>query len=236
MRTIFRWGLPLFAVLGALAWGASTLVHSTTRAWFERDVSLRARLAVSGARDALAEHLRANDRRKLGLVLTALTRDDRIMAAAACSASMRTVAQVGSAPEGLTCEMLAARASDGEQGSEWMVEAAGGLVHVALLPVFDETGPAGQALVVHDLSFLARREAAVRRFTLGAFAFVALLASVLTVVVRRASWRSWTEELRRLLPLPGLGGGDPSERRTRKEFRPLLADVHQLVADLAAEQ
>jgi trehalose 6-phosphate synthase len=229
-----RWGLPLFAVLGALAWGASALVHSTARSWFERDVSLRARLAVGGARVALAEHLRGNDRRRLRAVLTGLTRDDRILVAAACSPAMRTVAQIGAAPEGLSCEALASRATAEEQGTEWVTEVTGGLVHVAVLPVFDEAGAAGHALVVHDLSFLARREAAVRRFTLGAFGVVALLASVLTVVVRRASWRSWTEELRRLLPLPGLAGA--REAGARKEFRPLLADVHQLVADLAAEQ
>jgi trehalose 6-phosphate synthase len=235
VRTVLRWGLPLFAVLGSLAWGASALVHSTTRAWFERDVGLRARLAVRGARDALADHLRAGDRRRLGVVLGALTRDDRILASAACSLGMRTVAQVGTAPEGLTCEGLAERATSDEQGVEWTSEAAGGLVHVALLPIFDETGPAGHALIVHDLSFLARREEAVRRFTLGAFALVAVLASILTVVVRRASWRSWTEELRRLLPLPGASDARAA-RRARKAFRPLLADVHQLVADLAAEQ
>jgi trehalose 6-phosphate synthase len=235
VRTVLRWGLPLFAVLGGLAWGASALVHSTTRAWFERDVGLRARLAVRGARDALADHLRAGDRRRLGVVLGALTRDDRILASAACSLGMRTVAQVGTAPEGLTCEGLAARATADEQGVEWTSEAAGGLVHVALLPIFDEAGPAGHALIVHDLSFLARREEAVRRFTLGAFALVAVLASILTVVVRRASWRSWTEELRRLLPLPGVSDARAA-RRARKAFRPLLADVHQLVADLAAEQ
>jgi trehalose 6-phosphate synthase len=235
VRTLLRWGLPLFAVLGGLAWGASALVHSTTRSWFERDVSMRARLAVSGARDALADHLRTNDRRKLRLVLTDLTRDDRIMASAVCSPGMHTVAQVGAALEGLSCEALAGRATSDERGTEWVTEVTGGLVHVAVLPVFDEGGAAGHAVVVHDLSFLARREASVRRFTLGAFGFVALLASLLTVIVRRASWRSWTEELRRMLPLPGLGGALRAAR-TRKEFRPLLADVHQLVADLAAEQ
>jgi trehalose 6-phosphate synthase len=235
VRTLLRWGLPLFAVLGGLAWGASALVHSTTRSWFERDVSMRARLAVSGARDALADHLRSNDRRKLRLVLTDLTRDDRIMASAACTLGMRTVVQVGAALEGLSCEALAEKATSDERGTEWVAEVTGGLVHVAVLPVFDEGGAAGHAMVVHDLSFLARREASVRRFTLGAFGFVALLASVLTVVVRRASWRSWTEELRRMLPLPGLGAPRRAAR-ARKEFRPLLADVHQLVSDLAAEQ
>ena len=237
MRTLLRFGLPLLAVLAALAWGAGTLVQHTTRRWFQRDVSMRARLAVDGAREALTAHARAGDRRKMGAVLGALARDDRILAAAVCSEGMKTLARTGAVPSGLECEDIAARlpAQLGEEGVELEEQAAGGLVHALVLPLADEAGPVGRALVVHDLSFAARREDALKRFTIGAFAVVALLASVLTVVVRRASWRSWTEELRRLLPIPG-GGGADAARRPGKMFRPLLSDVRNLVSELAAEQ
>ncbi|HET8538304.1 MAG TPA: trehalose-6-phosphate synthase [Anaeromyxobacter sp.] len=234
MRTVLRWGLPLVAVLTALAWGATLLVHRTARTWFERDVSLRARLAVSGARETLAERLRVKDHRKLGLVLAELGRDDRIMGAAVCTPDGRTAASTGIVPAGVSCESLAARlgARDAPPALEVVEQAQGGPVHALALPVSDDEGTHGHVVVVHDLSFLARREAALQRFTLGAFAVVALLASVLTVAVRRASWRDWTEELRRLL---SLGGGE-RPARARKEFQPLLSDVRNLVSELAAEQ
>jgi trehalose 6-phosphate synthase len=237
VRTILRWGLPLLAVLAVLAWGAGTLVQHTTRRWFQRDVSMRAQLALGGAREAIATHLRSGDRRKLGVVLGAVARDDRILAAAVCSEGMRTVARTGTLPPGFDCEEIAARLPTqvAEEGVELVELAEGGLVHALVLPVGDEAGPLGRALVVHDLSFATRREEALRRFTIGAFAVVALLASVLTVFVRRESWRSWTEELRRLLPLPG-GDDTSSRRRPGKLFRPLLSDVRNLVAELAAEQ
>jgi trehalose 6-phosphate synthase len=237
MRTFLRLGVPLLAVLVALAWVAGEVVQHTTQQWFQRDVSLRARLVVDGAREALAAHVRAGDRRKLEAQLGALVRDDRILAAAMCSESMKTVAWTGYVPRGLGCEGLAARlpAQIAEDGVELVEHAEGGLVHVLVAPVGDDAGPLGRALVIHDLSFATRRQEALRRLTIGAFGVVALLASVLTVVVRRQTWRTWTEELWRLLPLPS-ASRTPRPPRAGKRFRPLLSDVRNLVAELAAEQ
>ncbi len=234
MRTLLRWGLPLAAVLAALAWGASALVHRTARAWFERDVSTRARLAVSGAREALAERLEAGDTRRVAAVLGDLVRDDRVMGAAVCAEDGRTVAATGIVPPALGCESLGARLREvGQDGFERLEQAEGGLAHALAVPIADEEGTRGGVVVIHDLSFLARREAAMQRFMIGAFALVALLASFVTIAVRRASWRDWTEELRRLL---WLGHAPAPRSAARKLFQPLLSDVRHLVTELAAEQ
>jgi trehalose 6-phosphate synthase len=212
-------------------------VNRTAREWFEKDVGQRARLAVSGAREALATHLRAGDERRLLGVLEEIARDDRILAAAACTTELRTLARTWGLVGQLECESLRGRIQgDAPDGTELVEELEGGLVHASMLPIRDQDGLAGHVVVVHDLSFVARREGAMRRFTLLAFGVVALIASVLTVLVRRASWRSWTEELRHLLLLPFPGAGAPLGRRPRKLFEPLLSEVRQLAADLAAEQ
>ena len=226
-------------VLAALAWAAATLLNGTTRAWNEKDVSLRARAVVAGAREALVTHVSAGDRRRAAAVLAEIARDDRIMAAAVCGRGMRTLARTGVGPRAYECEALGERladaSADGKLELDRVEDAEGGLVHLTAQPLLGEDGALlGHVVLVHDLSFVARREAAMRRYTAGAFAVVALLASILTVLVRRLSWRSWNEELRRLISLgramPGSGGRTP-----RKEFQPLLSDVRQLVSDLAAE-
>ena len=56
MRQALRFAVALVAGLALLTWGASVVVSRTTRAWFERDMLLRAQLAVSGAREALVSH------------------------------------------------------------------------------------------------------------------------------------------------------------------------------------
>jgi trehalose 6-phosphate synthase len=233
MRTLIRVLLPLVGVLAALAWAAAAIVNGTTRTWFERDVTLRARLALNGAGDALATHAAGGDHKRLGAVLGELARDERVIAAAVCSKSFRTLARTGEMPERYACEGIEGRIA-GESGDVYAVEdTGGGLVHLAIRRLADDDGvTVGYATLLHDLSFLDRREAELRRFTLAAFGVVALLASVLTVLVRRVSWRSWTEELRLFLA-PGDRGA--AARRARKEFRPLLSDVRQLVSELAVE-
>ena len=170
------------------------------------------------ARGALAAHLRAGDRRKLGAVLADLARDDRILAAAACDDDFRTRRADRRAADAASLRG-AARPVAASRGRPRDGRGGGRRARArAVVRVADEDGPAGLAVVVHDLSFVPRREAAMRRFTLAAFAVVAVLASILTVVVRRASWRSWTEELRRLLPLP-VAGDRPAPRAARSSSR-----------------
>jgi trehalose 6-phosphate synthase len=227
--------LPLLVVLAGLAWGASVVVNDTTRAWFERDVALRSRLAAGGAREALVAHARANDRKKLRGILDEIARDDRIMAAAVCDTSMRTLARTAGLPDRTACEALSARglAEIPADGQDIIEEPDGGLVHTSIVPLVDEGRLLGHVIVVHDLSFVSRREAAMRRFTLGVFAVVALIASIATVVMRRFNWIGWTRELRRLLPL----GGRTSDGGAGGElFAPLLSDLRSAMADLAAEQ
>jgi trehalose 6-phosphate synthase len=237
MRSVLRVVLPLLVGLGALAAAAAWVVNETTHAWFMRDVALRARLAAIGAHDTLAGHLRAGDRRKLAVVLDGLARDERIMAAEVCSSELATVARTKAFPERFGCEALrSAGALDPTLGeAELSDEIEGGPVHVTAFPIRSEDGAHGTLVLVHDLSFVSRREWALRRFTLAALAVVAVLASILTIVVRRASWRTWTAELRRAL---AFGEGDASElaRGTGRSFRPILADVRQLVTELARER
>jgi trehalose 6-phosphate synthase len=229
--------VPLLGILAALAWGATLLVNGTTRSWFERDVSLRARLVASGAREALAAHARAGDRKKLAAVLDEIARDDRILGASVCTPSMRTQARTGPIPQGYGCEALGARGlSDVPRtGLDLFEEPGGGLVHTALVPVVDGDDLVAHLVIVHDLSFVARRETAMRRFTLGAFGIVALLASVATVLVRRFTWRSWTEEVRTILTL-GRGVVWGARPRQQKMFGPLVSDLQAMVAELTAEQ
>jgi trehalose 6-phosphate synthase len=232
----FRVLVPLLVVLSGFAWGATILVNQTSRAWFERDVSMRARLAAGGAREALVAHTRALDRNRTAGVLNDLARDDRVAAAAVCTPAMSTLAHTGTLPARYTCEALAGRGvlAVAEHGTDLVDDAAGGLAHVAVIPLGDEAGVAGHLVLVHDLSFVTRREWAMRYFTVLVFGIVALLASAATILVRRFSWHSWTDEMRRVL-----ARGRDALRRGRspgdEKFAPFLSDLRNLMADLSAD-
>ncbi len=233
MPRAVRFVVALVLALAVLTWFASVTVNKTTRAWFEKDVSLRAELAVNGARQALIAHWREEQRKALRGLLTEITHDERIMAAAACGPDLALLASTVDFPARFRCRELGAHVrpavdSPPATWAAWKTVASlpGGRVHVSAIPVLDQEQALGFVVLVHDLSYVERRGAKARQFLLLAFGVLAVAASVVTVVAARLAWRGWTNELRRLLK-----GG-----RQRPEFQPLLRDVRELVERISAEK
>ena len=226
MSRAVRFAMAMIVSLGLLTWGALTIVQRTTRSWFEKDLRLRVDLVMSGARQALLSHWEKDDRRALERVLADIARDERIMAAAACGTDLSFLAGTDEFPEAFGCvrvgpHLRPAADSPADLWVPWSVKASlpGGPVHVSAVPIVGGSQPFGFVVLVHDLSFVARREALTRRSLLAAFAVLAMAASILTVIFSRLSWRDWSDEIRRFLQ------GDTE----RPEFRPILGDVRRLV-------
>src|SRR5688572_29844175 len=108
MLTVVRPVIALVALQALLIWGASEFVRSASRENFERDVALRSQLAIKGAREALATHLRSQNRNRVGKVLTDLTHDERLLAAALCGRSGISVHTAQYPPE-FGCDALSRR-------------------------------------------------------------------------------------------------------------------------------
>jgi trehalose 6-phosphate synthase len=233
MPRILRFIVALVVGLALLTWGASMIVNRTTRTWFERDLVLRAQLAVGGTRQLLIANWRKDSEEGLRQVLGDIARDERIMGAAACGADLFRMASTSDYPGQITCSDVGAHvrpAADSPAGA-WTLWTSvfplrGGNVSVAAIPVLEGDRGLGFVVLVHDLSFIERREATTRRFLLLAFGVLAIAASVITAVAARLSWRGWSNELRRLL----------KGESHRPEFQPFLRDVRDLVERLASER
>jgi trehalose 6-phosphate synthase len=231
MSARLRFVVVLALALAALSAGAWLLVMQTTRGWFERDVALRAELAVSGARQALISNLSAGNAKALRSLLTDITRDERILAGAVCTPGAKLAAATPKYPDEFSCGEIGPHVVAEGEWRTWRsaVDLPGGRIHVNAVPLLDDAGPQGFVVLIHDLSFASRREGSTRVFLLGAFATLALLASVITLVTVRLSWRGWSEALRQI----ARGGGAGRERR---EFAPLLKDLRELIDRLATEE
>ncbi|HEY0465924.1 MAG TPA: hypothetical protein VGC79_17040, partial [Polyangiaceae bacterium] len=83
MPRLFKFMAALLLTLGVLAGLGYFALARTTQNWFVADLSLRSRLAVAAARESLTNHWRS-DPIRLAQTLADITRDERIMAAAAC--------------------------------------------------------------------------------------------------------------------------------------------------------
>ena len=235
MNARVRYSLALLFSLSVLVTVAWFIVGHTTRGWFEKDVGLRAELAVNGARRALLRDLQAGNLPALRELLTDITRDERIMGAALCSPELDLIAATPGFPDAFACRTVGPhlRADASAPPGRWTVwrdtaSLPGGAVHVNAIPLSDAEDVKAFAIVTHDLSYVARREASTRYFLLCAFAVIALLASVSTLLVVRASRRRWTEALQRMAK-----GEDVPQRR---EFLPLIQDLRELLDRLATEE
>jgi trehalose 6-phosphate synthase len=218
----------LLASLAALAVVGDFLLAHTTRGWFDADLALRSRLAVSSARQSF-ENSWGADRARLTETLADITRDERILGAAACSHRGELLAATDSYPTAFSCRSVLERMRQevpvGVESWSMTPELPSGRVHLSVTLIGDATVPRGAVVLVHDLSYLTRRENTTRNILIIAFFILSLGASLVTLIAARLAWKGWTLELRRALT-----------GKATSEFQPLLRDVKTLAERLASER
>ena len=230
-----RFILALIGGLALLMWAASGVVQTTASKWFERDINSRAQLVLTGARQSLAAAW--YDPAGLQKQLAALAHDERVMAVAACGLDLNPLFSTSGFPNEFNCSAVGSRvrAADPhgdnpeEPFHEWSTVAAlpTGRVHVSTMPISTQGQPLGFAILVHDLSFIDRREAAARTFLIVVFGVLAVMAFGVPMLVAKRARYDWSLELRSLLR----GGGKHS-----REFQPILSDMRELVGRMANER
>ncbi len=228
MPNSLRYALPVILGLALFSGLSYLLVSATSRGWFEEDVRLRAELALRGARVGVTEGWARGDRAGVERLLTDITKDERVLAAAACAPDSTAFAQTSDFPEGLGCRRFAAVSmADGKPRAWSGVDKSGGTgVFLSALPIYTAAGvPLGVVGIIQDMSYIEHRDRVTRRAAIWFFGLMSLGALLLSTGVARASWGRFRSELRAIVK----GGED------RPEFQPLLRDVRELALQLATE-
>jgi trehalose 6-phosphate synthase len=219
--------LVLVAGLAALTGVGYALLTGMMRSWSEDDLALRSRLAVAAANDSFDGQW-PDGRPRIKDALTRITRDERIMGAAACSPRGELLAQTDAYPTEFSCRSLLTRMrTEAPEAQSWSMtpELPSGRVHVTVTTVQSGEQPVGSVVLVHDLRYLGDREATTRNFLLLSFFVLACGAALITVIAARFAWMDWTEGLRQAL------SGD-----AKGAFQPLMRDVRALAERLAQER
>ncbi|MDX2167712.1 MAG: trehalose-6-phosphate synthase [Deltaproteobacteria bacterium] len=224
MRRTVRFLIVLLASLGVLSLLGYFALTRTLAAWFEKDLALRSNLAVAAARQGLVSTWA--DRARLAPTLADITRDERILGAAACTPDGTLLAMTDNYPTAFSCRSLLDHTRQ-VASDEWSMtsDLPSGPVHLSVSALRDDTGTLGVVALVHDLSFVERREATARNLWLAAVCLLSLGASLVSLLAARVFWRGWTLELQQALR--GKASGD---------FQPLLRDVRALAERLADER
>ena len=235
MTRLARFIVALLIALALLTWAVSGVVQTTTHEWFERDVSARVRLVLASATQSMADTW--YDPEGLQKPLAAIDHDQRVIGVAACNTDLTTRSMAPGLPEEFRCPEVGARvrAVSGAEGEsnprfrEWSTIATlpTGRVLVTAMPIVSQGQVLGYAILVHDLSYIAQREARAQTFLLVVFGLLAILSFGIPLLVARNVRHDWSMELRKLLH----GGG-----KQRREFEPILGDMRELIARMADER
>src|SRR5262249_51435036 len=197
MTSTLRDSLPMLVGLALLTAIGYLLVSATGRSWFEHDVQMRADLAVRGAQRGLVSRWSRGDRKGVEQLLEDITRDERIVGAAACSRSGGAFARTAEFPRDVSCDRFTAQALAGSEPRPWNEVARIGdtRAYLSAFPLSTEEGPIGVIALIHDMSYIEHRDAVTRRAALSLFLLLGLAAVLGSTATARASLRRFRDEL-----------------------------------------
>src|SRR6058998_398127 len=229
MRLSLRFIIPLFLALGALAYAVVPLVDKLTLQWFERDLDLRASLIASTVQEPLRDLIRAGNRSRLLQFFGRISQDERLYALGFCPLGRGEPIATPALPAEIHCAQLEQYSAP----SGRLLQSPDGALLVSVRSLAVDGAPAGTLVLVHDMSFVARRSAETRKYLFYFFVGLGAMVSLITVAIAQLSWRGWVQGLRALLRGEGLLR--PSDKLEVPELRPIARDLRALISDLEAE-
>jgi trehalose 6-phosphate synthase len=228
VRLSLRFVIPLLIALAAFAYVSVPLADALMLRWFVRDLDIRSSLIASSVQEQLSVLAPTRSEPRISTVFNRMMRDERLYGIGLCldatSAPMTTL----NFPSTIKCNSLDAFA-DRPNGQQ-VLQTANGPLYVAVRPIDSEALPGAQLILVHDMSFVARRSEETRRYLYYFFGALSIAIALITVVIAQLSWRGWVQGLRALLR--GEGILRPSRATTAPELRPIARDLRELIRDL----
>ena len=230
MRLSLRFVVPLVLVLTVLAYSVMPLVDRLTVQWFVRDLDLRATLVANTLDESLQSLVLANDTPGIRRFFARITQDERLFAMGFCGSPQGKPVATATLPSDINCQNLETFSS--ETGR--IITQAEGPLLVSVKPVTGALGgTVGKLVLVHDMSFVARRSAQTRQYLFYFFIAVGIVVSLITVAVAQLSWRGWVKGIQGLMRGEGLLR--PAHESEDSELRPIADDLRTLIRDIEAE-
>ncbi|KGM40050.1 alpha,alpha-trehalose-phosphate synthase [Aquabacterium sp. NJ1] len=231
MKTIrlqLRFLLPLLAILLAAAFVALPLMDRLTLRWFARDLNIRGELISNTLSDSILDASVDGKSNKLQALFDRAAQDERLVAIGLCGADGSLLLKTPAYPSSLDCD----QARDISEQTNPQLDLPSGAVHVGSHPVNLGTGATGQLVVLHDLSFIARRSEDTRHYLVIFITGLALAIALITVVVAQISWRGWVSGMQAILRGEGILSPMVANR---PELQPFATEIRARLRDLEDE-
>ena len=232
MRLSLRFVLPLMLVLSGIAYVVAPLVDQLTLRWFVRDLDMRSTLIANTIQEPLLEQLVAGKKAKIVDYFNRISKDERLYAIGYCASPTEKALVSRPLPPDIKCANL----EQWESSKDHLLPSAQGPLHVAVHPMPSEATPAGQLVLVHDMSFVTRRSEETKLYVFYFFLGLAVVISLITVIIAQLSLRGWTAGVRSLLRGEGLLQQlAMNPQSSPPELKPIARDLQRLISELEAE-
>jgi hypothetical protein len=177
MRSILiRFGIPMTVAVSLLAFFGVPYANRLLAEWFRSDVNLRAQLVANSMGPTLGTLLDTKSESELRSYLAAITADERLLSIMLCRTNGTLIYKTDRTPDEITCQSTYGIADGGSS----VIQLKSGSVQASAFPFATSQAVPFRVMVIHDLSFIDRRQSTARNHVL-ALAGVAATILALTV-------------------------------------------------------
>ncbi len=221
-----RFGIPVVVLLAGATYLAVPYVDRILTEWFRADVEQRARLLTNSIEEGLAPLLAGRSAARVQGFLARVSADERLLGVLVCGTGGKILYRTEYAPSEIGCPETPLK----EMGFQ-VVPVARGLVHVARSPFQQPVRDAWGITLVHDLSFIDRRQSRLRDYLIAFATLASLLTVLLSVGVAWLVLRNWASSLARdirsLTFLSATSSGGDSKQKVLSEVREALLEIER---------
>lgn len=223
---VWRFLVPVAIAVSLVAVFGVPYLDRVLADWFRADVQLRARLVMSSIEAPLEGLLQGDDRAPVARYLNQLASDERLLGVMICRDDGRALIRTTAWPREVGC-----RTEPAGTGTE-LRRLGSGWIEISAFPLKVAQSGDFTVLLVHDLTFIGRRQDTARNYVLALALIAASLLALAAGLGIRLALNRWV----RLLV------GDIRSRRFQDDaasppdMAPVLSRVRQVLREVEANQ
>jgi trehalose 6-phosphate synthase len=225
---MLRFVLPVALASCVVAYVGLPYIERLLAEWFRSDVELRAQLVMHSMEEPITDLVEKDNEPRLRSYLAKITADERLLAILVCRTDGSTIFKTERAPAAISCEST----GTAKAAATSIMQLPSGSVQISRFD-FDAAEPTPfRVLMLHDLSFVDRRQRTARDFVLVFVGISVLLLALLIVLVAWLQLRRWVKVL--IGDIRGKRFLDDAE--SPRSTMPILSQVRQVLAEAEEKQ
>jgi trehalose-6-phosphate synthase len=223
---MLRFVLPVALASCVVAYIGLPYIQRLLAEWFRSDVEMRAQLLMHTMEESITELVEKGNETRLRAYLAKTAADERLLAILICRPNGSTIFKSERTPTAISCD-----AATGSNSSHILQLTSGSVQLSSFAYDFAEPTPF-RVLILHDLSFVDRRQRTARDFVLVFIGISVLLLALLIVLAAWLQLRRWVQVL--LGDIRGKRYLDNAQ--SPRSSLPILTQVREVLAEAEAKQ